>query len=69
MSAPLRKILLIDDDWMQFRLSQAHFKTFRGERYDLEWAPTYEEGLEKLLSTRYGACLLDYQLGRATACN
>lgn len=58
-----RKILLIDDDRMQFRLTQAHFKTFRTELYQLDWAATYEDGIKKLLSGDYAACLLDYQLG------
>ncbi len=58
-----RRILLIDDDRMQFRLTQAHFKNFLGERFELEWAETFEEGLAKLLSGDYAACLLDYQLG------
>lgn len=58
-----RQILLIDDDRMQFRLVQAHFKNFQGEQFDLHWAETYEEGLAKLLSGEYAACLLDYQLG------
>jgi diguanylate cyclase (GGDEF)-like protein len=58
-----RKILLIDDDRMQFRVTQQLFKTFRGEQYDLDWASTYEEGIEKLMGGGYVACLLDYQLG------
>ncbi len=58
-----RRILLIDDDRMQFRLTQAHFKNFPGEQFELEWAETFEEGLAKLLSGEYAACLLDYQLG------
>ncbi len=58
-----RKILMIDDDRMQFRLTQAHFQNFRGERFTLEWAATYEEGMTKLLEGSYSACLLDYQLG------
>lgn len=58
-----RKILLIDDDRMQFRLLQAHFKNFQGEHYELDWAATYEDGLEKLLRGTHVACLLDYQLG------
>lgn len=58
-----KRILLIDDDRMQFRLTQQHFKTFRSATYDLEWAATYEEGIEKLLAGGYAACLLDYQLG------
>ena len=58
-----RKILLIDDDRMQYRLVLAHFKNFQAERYELEWASTYEEGMEKLLHGMHAACLLDYQLG------
>lgn len=57
------KVLLIDDDRMQFRLTQQHFKAFRSDAYELDWASTYEEGIEKLLSGNYAACLLDYQLG------
>lgn len=58
-----RKILLIDDDRLQYRLTQANFNNFKGESYELEWAGTYEEGLVKLLAGGYAACLLDYQLG------
>lgn len=58
-----RRILLIDDDRLQFRLTQAHFKNFRGDRFDLDWAETYEEGLATLLEGKHVACLLDYQLG------
>ena len=58
-----RRILLIDDDRLQFRLTQAHFKNFRGEMFELDWAETYEEGLAQLLEGKHAACLLDYQLG------
>jgi two-component system cell cycle response regulator len=58
-----RRILLIDDDRLQFRYTQAQFKNFRAVRYDLDWAETYEDGLARLLSGDYSACLLDYQLG------
>jgi diguanylate cyclase (GGDEF)-like protein len=58
-----RKILLIDDDRMQFRLAQAHFKNFRAELFDLHWAETFDDGLAQLLSGAFAACLLDYQLG------
>jgi diguanylate cyclase (GGDEF)-like protein len=60
----VRKILLIDDDRLQFRITQAHFGNFQFDRYELEWAATYEEGLEKLLHGTHAACLLDYQLGQ-----
>lgn len=58
-----RKILLIDDDRLQFRLTQAHFQKFYGERFELLWAETFEEGLAQLRSGAFAACLLDYQLG------
>ncbi len=54
---------MIDDDRLQFRVTQANFKNFQGELYELEWAPTYDDGLAKILGGGYVACLLDYQLG------
>ncbi|HZZ57819.1 MAG TPA: diguanylate cyclase [Opitutaceae bacterium] len=58
-----RTILLIDDDRLQFRLTEALFRNFRGEHYELDWAATYADGLTKLLGGAYAACLLDFQLG------
>ncbi|MBC7367076.1 MAG: response regulator, partial [Undibacterium sp.] len=62
-SVAMRKILMIDDDRLQFRITQAHFRNFQSEIYELEWAATYEDGLPRLLAGGYTACLLDYQLG------
>ena len=59
-----RRVLLIDDDRLQFRVTQAQFAAFQSDAYDdLAWAGTFEEGLEKLCSGEYAVCLLDYQLG------
>jgi diguanylate cyclase (GGDEF)-like protein len=58
-----RHVLLIDDDRLQFRVTQAQFDAFRHERFNLDWAETYEQGLAKLKGGGYAACLLDYQLG------
>lgn len=58
-----RKILLIEDDRLQYRLAQAHFGKFQGERFELHWADTFEAGLAQLLAGGFAACLLDYQLG------
>ena len=59
----LRRILLIDDDRLQFRLTHRMFDSFRGERFELEWSDNFEDGLARLLKENYTACLLDYQLG------
>ncbi len=58
-----RTLLLIDDDRLQARIVQQQLKAFRGEAYTFEWAATYEQGLERLLSGDHTACLLDFQLG------
>ena len=59
----LRRILLIDDDRLQFRLTHRMFDSFHGERFELEWADNFDDGLARLLKGSYTACLLDYQLG------
>jgi diguanylate cyclase (GGDEF)-like protein len=56
-------VLLIDDDRLQFRLTQEHFRAFPGAPYELDWADSYSSGLAKLQGGGYAACLLDYQLG------
>jgi diguanylate cyclase (GGDEF)-like protein len=58
-----RRVLLIDDDRMQCLITEACFAQFRQEKYQIDWADSYDEGLKKLLVGGYSACLLDYQLG------
>jgi len=57
------RVLVIDDDRLQVRLLQAHFKNFRHGAYSLDWSETYEDGLAQLLTGAYSACLLDFRLG------
>jgi two-component system, cell cycle response regulator len=59
----MSRVLVIDDDRLQFRILQAHFKNFKGGHHDLDWAETYEDGLSKLMSGVYAVCILDYRLG------
>ena len=58
----LRKVLLIDDDRLQQRMMHELVKSFRSGPFELEEAQTYGEGLKKLVSGKYAACLLDYRL-------
>lgn len=59
----LRKVLLIDDERGQAKIVDASFGKFAGEKFQLYWAPSYDEGLLELRRGDYVACLLDYQLG------
>lgn len=59
----LRKVLLIDDERGQAKIVDASFAKFVGEKFQLHWASTYEDGLLELRRGGYAACLLDFQLG------
>ncbi len=57
-------ILLIEDDEEDYIIVKALLSEVRSMKFDIDWAPTYEEGLAKLCDpTSYDACLLDYRLG------
>ena len=60
----MTRVLVIDDDRLQYRLLQEHFKNFRRGSYELDWSETYEDGLARLLTGAYAVCLLDYRLGQ-----
>jgi diguanylate cyclase (GGDEF)-like protein len=59
----MTRVLVIDDDRLQYRLLQEHFKNFGRGSYELDWSETYEDGLARLLKGAYAVCLLDYRLG------
>ena len=60
----MTRVLVIDDDRLQYRLLQQHFRNFRRGSYELDWSETYEDGLARLLTGAYAVCLLDYRLGQ-----
>lgn len=61
--APLRKVLLIEDDRGQAKVIEASFNNFVREKFELHWASTYEEGLAALREGKFDVCLMDNQLG------
>jgi signal transduction histidine kinase len=61
MSRP--RVLVIEDDEDDFVLASSLLSRSQAPEYSLEWAPTYEEGLEKLRQGSFDACLVDYRLG------
>lgn len=58
-----RKILLIDDDRLQWRIVEQQLRAVERTGFSLTCAGTYEEGLAQLTTNGFAACLLDYQLG------
>ncbi len=57
------KILLIEDDEEDFIIARDLLADIGETKFALDWAKTYEEGLETLLRNQHDICLLDYRLG------
>jgi signal transduction histidine kinase len=60
------RVLLIEDDEDDYVFTRDLLAEIGGERFELEWAPTYERGLLRVLEDRFDVCLLDFRLGART---
>ena len=66
MAERLWNVLLIEDDEDDFILTREVLSEAQGERFLLEWAPTYEAGRQALQNKNFDAILMDYDLGPQT---
>ncbi len=56
-------ILIIEDDEGDYLITEALLDRAQTIEYTLDWASTYEEGRDAILTDQYDACLVDYRLG------
>lgn len=63
---PIRpiRVLLIEDDEDDYLLARSHLSEIEHTTFDLEWAPSYAQGLDALVENRHDICLVDYCLGQ-----
>jgi len=59
-------VLLIEDDEDDYLITRALLSKAESIDCNLDWARSFDEGLESILSSRYDACLVDYRLGART---
>src|SRR5678816_2847242 len=59
----LIKILLVEDDEDDFIITRELLAELPGNRFKLDWARTFDQGLERMLQNQHDICLLDYRLG------
>ncbi len=59
-------VLLIEDDEDDYLITRDLLGDVQGSRYDLHWAPNYEEGLEALARDSFDVGLVDYRIGGHT---
>ena len=57
------RVLVVDDDEDDFVLVRDLLLGMRGEDIDLEWASSYERGLDRAVCQQHDVYLLDYRLG------
>ena len=58
-----QRILLIDDDEEDHLLIGELVASAAGPAMEVVWAQSYSEGIRRLLSETFGACLVDYRIG------
>jgi diguanylate cyclase (GGDEF)-like protein len=58
------RILLIDDDEDDYILTRDLFGDVGKDMYKLDWAGSFEEGLDAINQNSHDVCLLDYKLGK-----
>ncbi len=59
-------VLLIEDDEDDYLITRSLLAKARTIDADLDWAKSYEEGREAILTNAYDASLVDYRLGAQT---
>lgn len=60
------RVLLIEDDEDDYVFTRDLLAEIGGGRFEIEWAPTYERGLLRVLEDHFDVCLLDFRLGART---
>jgi len=58
------KVLLVDDDEDDFVLTRNLLSEINGISFQLEWARSYAEGMDRIERGEHDVYILDYQLGR-----
>src|SRR3954447_228042 len=62
----LVRVLVIDDDQDDFLMLKDLLGDVPGQRFNLEWASSYENGKIELSKKIHEVCFLDYRLGAQT---
>jgi len=60
------RVLLIDDDKDEASLTRSLLSRVEDIRYELDWVPTFLEGLTSIARGEHDAYLIDHQLGGRT---
>lgn len=57
------RVLLIEDSEPDYILTRRMLSSIENETFDLEWASTWQTGIEAIRRATHHVCLLDYRIG------
>ncbi|MBB6001993.1 hybrid sensor histidine kinase/response regulator [Arcicella rosea] len=60
------KLLLVDDDEDDFLLTSDYLKDIEGQKFDIDWAFSFDNAIEKIKKKQYDLCFFDFLLGSKT---
>ena len=60
------KLLLVDDDEDDFYLTSDYLKDIKGQNFEIDWAFSFDNALEKIKEKKYDLCFFDFLLGAKT---
>src|SRR5262249_7133718 len=61
--AALTRVLLVEDDEDDYILTRELLSEVQGQRFALDWAKSFPEGLKQMCLNQHDVVLLDYRLG------
>lgn len=59
-------LLLVDDDEDDFFLTSNYIKEIKGATFNIDWAYSYDNALQKIKEKKYDLCFFDFLLGAKT---
>ena len=65
-NTPVVQVLVVEDDEADFLLIQRAFAEIPGTWFVVDWASTYEAGMDEVTHKQHDVVLIDYQLGEHT---
>lgn len=60
------KLLLVDDDEDDFLLTSDYLKDIENQKFDIDWAFSFDNAIEKIKKKQYDLCFFDFLLGSKT---
>ncbi|MBL7779800.1 MAG: PAS domain S-box protein [Saprospiraceae bacterium] len=60
------RVLIVDDDEDDFLLTADTLHSISDRKFEVEWAPSYQKGLERIRQCEHDVYIIDYYLGMYT---